>query len=58
MSFLGGLDPDERGMLHDLIGTLVDRLNVQRRLNDDLARQLEAANERLRLLDAVHYGIV
>lgn len=58
MSYLGGIDSDERGMLHDLIGVLVDRLNVQRRLNEDLARQLDAANERLRLLDAVHYGIV
>jgi hypothetical protein len=56
MSFFNGIDPDERGMLHDLINTFIDKLNVQRRLNEDLTRQLEAANERLRLLDALHYG--
>jgi hypothetical protein len=58
MSYLGGLDSDERGMLHDLINTFVMKLNVERRLTADLTRQLEAANERLRILEAVHYGVV
>jgi hypothetical protein len=58
MSYLGGMDSDERGMLHDLIGVLIEKLNVQRRLNEDLTRKLDAANERLRLLDAVHYGVL
>lgn len=57
MAYLGGVDPDERAMLHDLVGVLVDRLNVHRRLNDDLSRRLEAAEQRLALLDAKHYGI-
>ena len=54
---LGGLEPDERGMLHDLIGVLVEKLNTQRRLSEDLARKLEAAEARLSLLEAVHYGV-
>lgn len=58
MSFFNGLDPDERGMLHDLINTFIEKLNVERRLTADLSRQLEAANERLRLLDALHYGVL
>lgn len=45
-------------MLHDLVHTFVVKLNVERRLTADLTRRLEAANERLRVLDAVHYGIV
>jgi hypothetical protein len=58
MSYLGGMDPDERGMLHDLIHTIVNQLNVQRRLNEDLTRDLEAARERLRLLEAWNYGVL
>lgn len=58
MSFFNGIDPDERGMLHDLINTLIEKLEVQRRLNEDLSRRLEAADQRLRLLDALHYGVL
>lgn len=58
MSYLGGIDHDERGMLHDLIHTIINQLNVQRRLNEDLSRELEAARERLRLLDARNYGVL
>jgi hypothetical protein len=58
MSFFNGIDPDERGMLHDLINTFIEKLEVQRRLNEDLSRRLEAANERLKLLDALHYGVL
>jgi hypothetical protein len=58
MSFFNGIDPDERGMLHDLLNVFIEKLEVQRRLNEDLSRQLEAANERLRLLDALHYGVL
>jgi hypothetical protein len=58
MSFFNGVDPDERQMLHDLIAVLVEKLNVQRRLNEDLARRLAAAEARLAVLDAVNYGAV
>lgn len=58
MAYLGGMDEDERGMLHDLVHTFVVKLNTERRLTADLTRQLEAANERLRVLEAVHYGLV
>jgi hypothetical protein len=52
------MDSDERGMLHDLIGVLVEKLNTQRRLNEGLTRELDAAETRLRLLDAINYGVV
>jgi hypothetical protein len=58
MSFFNGIDPDERAMLHDLVNVFVMKLNAERRLTADLSRQLDAANERLRLLDAVHYGVL
>jgi hypothetical protein len=58
MAYLGGMDDDERQMLHDLVHTFVVQLNTERRLTADLTRQLDAANERLKLLDAIHYGIV
>jgi len=58
MSYLGGMDSDERGMLHDLINVFAQKLNTERRLNADLSRELEAARERLKLLDAIHYGVV
>jgi hypothetical protein len=54
--YLGGMDDDERGMLHDLIGVLVEKLNVQRRLSEDLTRQLDAVNQRLELMTLAHYG--
>lgn len=41
------LDDDERTMLHDLIGALVEQINVHRRLSEDLARKLDAAEARL-----------
>jgi hypothetical protein len=58
MAYLGGVDHDERGMLHDLVHTFVVKLNTERRLTADLSRELEAARERLRVLEAVHYGVV
>lgn len=61
MSYMGrptDCSDDERGMLHDLIHTLVLRLNDQRQRAEDAERQLDAANQRLRVLEAVHYGIV
>jgi hypothetical protein len=54
--YLGFMDDDERGMLHDLVHTFVVKLNAERRLTADLSRQLEAANERLKLLEAAAYG--
>lgn len=58
MAYQHDCGDDERQMLHDLINVFVCKLNVERRLVADLTRQLEAANERLRVLDAIHYGIV
>jgi hypothetical protein len=57
MSYLGGIDTDERGMLHDLVHTFVVKLNTERRLTADLTRQLEAAQERIKLLEAAAYGL-
>lgn len=57
MSFYNGLDNDERQMLHDLVLTFVQKLNTERRLNEDLTRQLNAANERLKLFEATAYGL-
>lgn len=56
MSFFNGMDSDEREMLHDLINVLLEKLNVQRRLTEDLSRQLEGERERIRLLEAAAYG--
>lgn len=56
MSYLGGLDGDERGMLHDLINVFIEKLNTERRLTADLSRQLDAANERIQLLEVAAYG--
>jgi hypothetical protein len=53
-----GLPPDEREMLHDLINLLLQRIDAQRRLNEDLTRALDAAEARLAVLDALHYGAV
>lgn len=57
MSFFGGVDPDERETLHELIGLLLERIDTQRRLNEDLTRQLESERERLQVLEALHYGL-
>jgi hypothetical protein len=54
--YLGYMDDHERQMLHDLIHTFIGKLNVQIRLTEDLTRQLDAATERLALLDAMNYG--
>jgi hypothetical protein len=45
-------------MLHDLINVFAAKLNTERRLNADLSRELEAARQRLAVLEAVHYGVV
>lgn len=58
MGYIGGLDTDERAFLESLISHFVLKLNEERRHSADLQRQLDCANERLRLLDAVHYGLV
>lgn len=57
MSFFGGMDASERDDLHELISLLLARIDTQRRLNEDMSRQLAAANERLQLLEAFHYGL-
>jgi hypothetical protein len=57
MSFFGGMDSDERAGLYDLVNLLLERLDTQRRLAEDLTRQLEAERERLRVLELFHYGL-
>lgn len=56
MGFFNNLADDERAMLHELINVLIEKLNIQRRLNEDLTRQLDAVNARLDLLTLAHYG--
>lgn len=58
MSYLGGMDSDERNMLHDLINVFAQKLNTERRLTADLSRQLECERERLRVLECIHYGVL
>lgn len=55
MSFFNG--SDEREMLHDLINVLIEKLNAERRLTEDLTRRLDAATERLQLLELLNYGM-
>lgn len=57
MTFFNFMDDDERGMLHDLVNTFITKLNAERRLTADLTRQLDAANERIKLLEAAAYGL-
>lgn len=57
MAYLGGMEPDEREMLHDLVRVFIEKLHVQQRLSEDLTRKLAAANERLALLEASNYGL-
>lgn len=57
MAYLGGMEPDEREMLHDLVRVFIEKLHVQQRLSEELARKLAAANERLELLEASAYGL-
>lgn len=49
---------DERQMLHDLVRVFIEKLHVERRLTADLSRELEAARERLAVLDVSHYGVI
>ena len=58
MSYLGGMDHDERGMLHELVHTLVLKLNDQRSRAEDAERQLAVVNERVKLLEAAAYGAI
>lgn len=57
MSFFGGMDASERDDLHELISLLLARIDTQRRLNEDLTRRLAAADERLRVLELLNYGM-
>jgi hypothetical protein len=56
MSFFNGMDADERAGLYELINTLLEKIDLQRRLNEDLTRKLDAVNARLELLTLAHYG--
>lgn len=56
MSFFSGMDSVERESLYELINALIEKLDVQRRLNEDLTRRLDATSSRLELLTLAHYG--
>jgi hypothetical protein len=58
MSFFNGMDAEERDGLYELINALIEKLDTQRRLNEDLSRRLASADERFRVLGIVHYGLI
>jgi hypothetical protein len=53
---LGGLEPDERRMLNDLIQHFVMALNKERDRSAELEGKLAAMAERVTLLEAAAYG--
>jgi hypothetical protein len=55
---LGGLDADERAMYQELLVSFANRLSGERQKTADLRRQLEAATQRLAVLEAVSYGAI
>jgi hypothetical protein len=57
MSFFNGMDGDEREMLHDLINVFIEKLNVERKRNEDLVREVATMRERVQLLEAAAYGL-
>lgn len=57
MAYLGGMDNDERSMFQSLIAHFVNRLNDERRLTAELRDKLEAADERISLLEMQAYGL-
>lgn len=57
MAYLGGMDNDERSMFQSLIAHFVNRLNDERRLTAELRDKLEAADERISLLEAAAFGL-
>lgn len=56
MTYLGGLDDDERSMFQAMIAHFVSALNDERGKTADLTRQLECERERIQLLEAAGYG--
>lgn len=57
MAYLGGLSGDEREMFQTLLAHFVNRLNDERRLTAELRDKLEAADERISLLEMQAYGL-
>lgn len=57
MSYMGTVDSDERQMYLDLVSSFVNRLNGERAISAELRRKLEAAEQRLELLEATCYGL-
>lgn len=58
MTFFSGMDTVERESLYELINALIEKLDTQRRLNEDLSRRLASADERLAILGLTHYGLI
>lgn len=51
------LDDEEYRLMETLISHYGHALQEARQKIDDLQRQLAAANERLELMEALHYGV-
>lgn len=58
MSFFNGMDADEREGLYALVNMLLEKIDLQRRLNEDLVRQLECERERLAIITMTSYGVL
>jgi hypothetical protein len=58
MSYLGGLNDDERSMYQSMIHRFALALQEERQRAADLTRQLECERERIALLEAAGYGII
>lgn len=52
-----GLDTEEYTLLQQIITHYGNQLFAERRRSEDLQRRLDAANERLELLEASVYGV-
>lgn len=57
MSYMGGVDADERQLYQDLLVSFANRLSAERAKTADLMRQNAALTERLELLEATYYGL-
>jgi hypothetical protein len=57
MSYLGGVDEDERSMFQTLLHHFALKLQEERLRIADLTRQLECERERVKLLEMQAYGL-
>jgi len=57
MAYLGGLDGEEREMLHNLVVHFVNALNDERAKNMKLTNEVATMRERIQVLEAAAYGL-